>query len=30
MGVELTLAEAMYEVLNLDVADLEQQPIEDV
>jgi len=29
MGVELTLAEAMYEVLNLDVADLEQQPLED-
>ena len=30
MGIELTLAEAMYEVLNMDVADMEQRPLEDV
>ena len=29
MGIELTLAEAMYEVLNMDVGDIEQLPLED-
>ena len=28
-GVELTLAEAMFDVLNMDVSELEQMPLEE-